>query len=285
MTRSTKPIGMMRRIRVNETLVISRFRGLSGYDDISHFVTTRHGGVSSGTYASMNPCVYTADDVDKVKENLRILSEAVGIVRERIIMPRQVHGNRVRAIDSTFLSLEMAEREKYLDGVDALVTDLPDICVSVSTADCVPILLYSPIRKVIAAVHAGWRGTVAGIAREAVRFMRERYGCESDDLVVGIGPSISPSAFEVGEEVVDAFRGAGFPMDGLLARDPEMGKAHIDLWEANRWCLLEIGVRPERIEIAGICTYACSEDYFSARRLGIKSGRILTGIFMKGMKK
>ena len=142
-----------------------------------------------------------------------------------------------------------------MEGVDALVTNVPDVCVAVSTADCVPVLLYAPDRKVVAAVHAGWRGTVLHIARKAASLMIEAYDCDPAQLVAGIGPSISQAAFEVGEEVVKAFQMAGFPMERILRRNAETQKAHIDLWETNRLQLLEAGLLSEHIEIAGICTY------------------------------
>lgn len=144
-----------------------------------------------------------------------------------------------------------------------------------------PVLLYSPDKKVVAAIHAGWRGTVKRIAQKTAEVMKNVYGCNPSQMFAGIGPSISQKAFEVGEEVVESFAEAKFPMDLLLWRNPATQKGHIDLWEANRLQLVEAGLDTNHIEIAGICTYTDHEDYFSARRLGIKSGRILTGIFLR----
>lgn len=271
----------MMKIQENKQIEVSRFSGLSGYRDISHFTTTRHGGVSTGTYASMNPGIYTEDHPDFIRKNLELLSDTVGISPKNMVIPHQTHEDRVLAIDASFLSLDDEERKLRLEGVDALVTNIPDVCVAVSTADCVPVLLYAPDRKVVAAVHAGWRGTVLRIARKAANFMIEAYDCDPAQLIAGIGPSISQAAFEVGEEVVKAFQAAGFPMERILRRNTETQKAHIDLWESNRLQLLEAGLLSEHIEIAGICTYMRHEDYFSARRLGVKSGRILSGICLK----
>ncbi|QIX63820.1 peptidoglycan editing factor PgeF [Parabacteroides distasonis] len=281
--RNTRNTGTMMKMKIqeNKQIEVSRFSGLSGYRDISHFTTTRHGGVSTGTYASMNPGVYTEDDPGFIRKNLELLSDAVGISLENMVIPHQTHEDRVLAIDASFLSLNDKERKQRLEGVDALVTNVPDVCVAVSTADCVPVLLYAPDRKVVAAVHAGWRGTVLHIARKAASLMIEAYDCDPTQLVAGIGPSISQAAFEVGEEVVKAFQMAGFPMERILRRNAETQKAHIDLWETNRLQLLEAGLLSGHIEIAGICTYIRYEDYFSARRLGVKSGRILTGICLK----
>ena len=167
--RYTRNTGTMMKMKIqeNKQIEVSRFSGLSGYRDISHFTTTRHGGVSTGTYASMNPGVYTEDDPGFIRKNLELLSDAVGISLENMVIPHQTHEDRVLAIDASFLSLNDKERKLRLEGVDALVTNVPDVCVAVSTADCVPVLLYAPDRKVVAAVHAGWRGTVLHIARKA----------------------------------------------------------------------------------------------------------------------
>ena len=242
-----------------------QFPVLSEDCNISHFVTTRQGGVSKGAYASFNPGEYSGDNPEAVRANRKLLSDAIRIPSERIFAPFQVHGAEVRSIEPSFLSLPLEEQQLYMHGVDALVTDVPEVCIAVSTADCVPVLLYAPDVKAVAAVHAGWRGTVLRIAGKT-----------------GIAPSIGPEAFEVGEEVVDAFREAGFEMSCILKRDADTGKAHIDLWEANRLQLLTEGLSAGNIELAGICTYAHPDEFFSARRLGIKSGRILSGIFLRG---
>ena len=168
-----------------------------------------------------------------------------------------------------------------MHGVDALVTNVPGVCIAVSTADCVPVLLYAPDVKTVAAIHAGWRGTVQRIVAKTVRFLIDEYGADPCLMKAGIAPSIGPDAFEVGEEVVDAFREVGFEMPRILKRNVDTGKAHIDLWEANRLQLLSEGLSTGHIELAGICTYTHPDDFFSARRLGIKSGRILSGIIVK----
>ena len=245
----------------------------------------RHGGVSTGNFSSLNPAIYTADDPARVRRNLELLAEAINLVAEReilaperIIMAHQTHDDRSLIIDGSFLACPAEERKERLEGVDALITALPGVCVSVATADCVPVLLYAPDRGVVAAVHAGWRGTVAMIAQKTALRMRAEFGCDLARMRAGIGPSIGPDAFEVGEEVVDAFRAAGFP-GRVFRRNAVSGKAHIDLWEANRAQLLDAGLLAEHMEVAGICTYTRHEDYFSARRLGIRSGRLLSGIF------
>ena len=264
----------------NSPVEVSRYPGLSRFGDISHFVTSRAGGVSEGNYASMNLGLYSGDSRERIDENIRRLMAGLGLEPERLLLPRQVHGCRVAVVDRTLTQLSGVEREARLEGFDALITADPGVCVAVATADCVPVLLYAADKWVVAAVHAGWRGTVLRIAELTIQRMVDAFGCDPRQVWAAIGPSISPSAFEVGEEVVDAFHDAGFDLSRLLLRDPDSGKGHIDLWEANRMSLIRAGLDGDHIELAGICTYERFSDYFSARRLGIQSGRFLSGIYI-----
>lgn len=258
-----------------------QFSGLSGECNISHFITTRHGGVSQGNYASMNPGEYSGDDPESVRMNRQLLSDAIGISPERIFAPFQIHEAEIACIDTRFLSLTLDRQKEELNGKDALVTAVPGICIAVSTADCVPVLVYAPDKNVVAAIHAGWRGTVKQIVAKTVEYMTAHYGCDPSLMLAGIAPSICKESFEVGDEVVEVFRATGVDMNRIMERNTRTGKAHIDLWEANRMQLLQSGLQPEHIEVSGICTYQHHDDFFSARRLGIKSGRILSGIMIK----
>lgn len=257
-----------------------QFPVLSGDCNISHFVTTRQGGVSQGNYASFNPGAYSGDDLNSIRVNRKLLSDAIGIPTECIFAPFQVHGCEICLLSDSFLSLSAEEQAKLLYGVDALITDVPGICVAVTTADCVPVLVYAPDKKVVAAIHAGWRGTVQQIVYKTVRLMESEYGANPSLMLAGIAPSIGQEAFEVGEEVVEAFRETVADLTVLMKRNTLTGKAHIDLWEANRLQLLEAGLQSDHIEVSGICTYTQYDQFFSARRLGINSGRILSGIFL-----
>ena len=238
------------------------------YSNISSFSTTRHGGCGEGAYATFNCTHYCGDRPEHVKANLENLAAFLPERPRVFVIPRQTHTTNVRVVTDV-------PTEEELQDVDAVVTHLKGFCLCVSTADCVPILIYDKVKQVIAAVHAGWRGTVGRIVEKTLEAMKSHYGTDGKDVVACIGPSISLESFEVGDEVYDAFAEAGFDME-RIARKHE--KWHLDLWEANRLQLLAQGVLPEHIEVASICTYQCHEDFFSARRLGIKSGRILSGI-------
>lgn len=245
---------------------------MKAYPNISCFSTTRHGGCSEGEYASFNCNGYCGDTAESVGRNRELLRSLLPDSLIELVIPHQTHSDCVKVVDAAYVGGNVE-----LEGVDALVTDMPGYCLCVSTADCVPVLLYDTCNRVVAAIHAGWRGTVARIVEKTLSVMGRRYGTQGKDIIACIGPSISWEAFEVGDEVYHAFDEAGFDMD-LIAR--RKAKWHIDLWEANRQQLLSAGVRPGQVEVAGICTYHNNFDFFSARRQGIRSGRILSGILI-----
>lgn len=242
-----------------------------------HFSTTIQGGVSRDAYSSFNLSLYSGDDIQHVITNRSRLADAVGISIDRLFIPYQTHGDGILAIDEAFLSLPNEEQISRLNGVDALVTDRENVCIGVTTADCVPVLLFDSGKKVLAAIHAGWKGTVQYIARKAVHEMVDRYGCNAANILAGIAPSISPQIFEVGDEVGKAFADAGFDLSSISFRNPDTGKLHIDLWAANKIQLVDAGIVAENIEIAGLCTHQDSDRFFSARRQTIHSGRMVTG--------
>lgn len=192
--------------------------------------------------------------------------ENLGLRLQDLALPRQTHSCHI---------LEMSRAGRPED-TDAVFTRTPGLCVCVKTADCIPVLLYDDRERCVAAVHAGWRGTVAGIAAKTVRLMTDR----PEHVHAIIGPGISLSRFEVGDEVYEAFRQAGFPMQAIARRFPSSeggDRWHLDLWEANRRQLLEAGVQD--IHIEGICTMT-SPCYYSARRETIDTGRNMNGIFI-----
>ena len=240
-------------------------------------------GEGSGNYDGFNITPYCGDSPLHVAMCRESICAQLSIADSQLILPYQTHSDKVAVIDSHFLQLSDEEQYKALQGIDAVVTALPHICIGVSTADCIPVLLHDTKRDVIAAIHAGWRGTVAMIVYKAIDMMRRVYGSCAGDIDAIIGQGISLEAFEVGDEVYNEFATAGFPMKSIARRYPTTNggtKWHIDLWEANRRLLQQCGVERERIEIAGICTFTHHEEFFSARRLGINSGRIFSGIMI-----
>ena len=194
--------------------------------------------------------------------------EALGFQLEDLALPRQVHSDNV-------LWMHEAGRP---EATDAVITDQPGLPVCVKTADCIPVLLYDTRQRIVAAAHAGWRGTVSRIVQKTVRQM---HPLDPKDLHSIIGPGISLQQFEVGDEVYEAFFAAGFPMERIARRFPSSngeGAWHIDLWDANRFLLQELGV--DDIFVEGTCTRT-SEDFYSARRETINTGRNYNGIVIK----
>ncbi len=243
--------------------------------DVVAFSSTRHGGVSTGNYASFNINAYCGDDAANIAANRQALATLLGIPDRHIIMPHQTHSTHVCRI--------VAPPQSIIEDTDVLMTDVPQLCIGVSTADCIPVLLYDAAHHAVCAVHAGWRGTQQRVVQVAVRAMTEAYGTRPESLRAVIGPGISLDCFEVGDEVYEAFAAAGFDMPTIARKMPFHGqtKWHIDLWACNRQQLIQVGVPDGQIHTAGICTYQHSDDYFSARRLGINSGRIFTAIFSR----
>lgn len=194
-----------------------------------------------------------------------------------VIQGHQVHGDRIAVIDRPDLTRE------DLEGYDAFVCTMPGVAIGVRTADCVPVLLFDPVRHVVAAVHSGWKGTVLKIVRKAVRFMESDFECRPADLRAVIGPAIGPDSFQVGEEVVERFRDAGFPMPSVWSflgpgdGSPMSGGHHIDLFRANAWILEECGILTRNIQVFDIDTYT-DTSFFSARREGTACGRNINAI-------
>ena len=248
------------------------------------FSTTRKGGVSEGNYGELNINEYCGDDLAHIAMNRKLLADKIGIAEDHIVMVHQVHGVEVKKVGSELVSLSDSARKEALEGFDALMTDERGICIGVSTADCIPVLLYDEEHHAVAAIHAGWRGTVACIVCKTVQEMAEAYQTNPRKLKAIVGPGISLENFEVGDEVYEAFLQAVFPMEKIAEQRPSTSqplKWHINLPLCNQLTLQKAGVEEKNIFQSGICTYDQSEEYFSARKLGIQSGRIFTGILLK----
>ena len=174
-----------------------------------------------------------------------------------VVQGHQVHDDRIAVITSPDTTRE------ELDGYDAFITTLENCAIGARTADCVPVLLYDPVRRVVAAVHSGWKGTMKRISQKTIQKLVSDFCVDPANLKAVIGPSISVDAFEVGEEVVEAFLNAGFPQEIVIRTGYQ--KPHIDLWFANRWLLEQMGVRRENIHIEAICSYTNHDTLNSAR--------------------
>lgn len=235
---------------------------------VLHGVLTRHGGVSRGPFHSLNVGRLVGDDPEAVEENhLRTLC-AFHRDPACLAETRQVHGVNIAVIEQNPANaLVITGKRPEADG---LVTDQPGVTLFMRFADCVPVLLFDPQKKVIGLAHAGWRGTVNRVAQNAVAAMQSRYGSRPQDILAGIGPSICADDYPVGEEVVAQVQAAfGADAPGLLRK--ENGKANLDLWAANRLVLEQAGI--QQIEVSGKCTACDVETWFSHRAEGGRTGR------------
>ena len=226
-----------------------------------HGFPTRQGGVSPGKRHSLNLGYRWGDVPENVAENRRRVAMAAGFELSRLQTTRHVHGTRV-----WFVGDELPEPAEF----DVLVSARPGDTLGAFAADCIPILFCDPERRVVAAAHAGWRGTVAGVAAIAVRAMTDRHGSRPEDVRVALGPSIGPCCFEVGPEVVDAFQAALPGVAALVVPGPR--KPHIDLRVATRTMLERAGVRPSHIDDGPPCTRCDADRFFSFRRDGQEGG-------------
>ncbi len=238
---------------------------------ITHALFTRHGGVSPQPWESLNMGGSLGDDSQRVEQNRVNAFRAVGRDPASLYDVWQVHSAEVVCAQAP-----RPPDMPYLEA-DAILTDCPDVTLFMRFADCVPILLFDPLRRVVGLAHAGWQGTVRGVASVAVEAMIAHYGSSPEDIRAAIGPSIGLCHYEVGPEVIEQVRQTfGINAAGLL---PSLNAAvQFDLWNANRLLLERSGVC--QIEIAGICTACHVDDWYSHRGEYGKTGRfgVLIGL-------
>lgn len=228
-----------------------------------HAFTTRRGGVSVGPYASLNLGRVPGDDPSAVDENRRRVLAAFGADPARTAGVWQVHGTTV--VDAADAGDDVQ--------ADAIVATVPGWTLRISVADCVPLLLAAPGRGVVAAVHAGWRGTVAGVVTATLDHLRDRAGVEPSELYAAIGPAISGPRYQVGADVADAFSSAGLPSELVVPDRDAPGRWRASVPGAVRWQLGRAGVAAARIHDVGACTASDPDRFFSHRRDHGATGR------------
>jgi YfiH family protein len=220
------------------------------FPELSAAQSTRHGGVSLAPYHSLNLGKSTTDDPIHVAENRLRFCAALGFHPGQMAWSKQVHGDQIRH----------ATEPGGSEGYDALVTNVPGILLAVSVADCTPILVFDSRNRAVAAIHAGWRGTVSGIVAKTLVFMEQQFGTLSADCYAYVGACIDECSFEVGDEVAAEF-------DERFKRfDTERGKYFVDLKKANAAQLQAFGIPETQIEVSPYCTMLHSADFFSHRK-------------------
>ncbi|MEJ2722824.1 MAG: peptidoglycan editing factor PgeF [bacterium] len=247
--------------------------------NVTNVVTSRARGRSGGPYASFNLAFHVGDDANAVLDNRATIAQLLGFEPEDLTVSRQVHGSSVAVVGSKDRGRGGVIEDDAIPDTDAMITRALDTPLAVLVADCVAVSLYDPGTHAVGIVHAGWAGTAKRIVQKTIGKMAGEFGTQPADLIAGVSPSIGACHYPVGDDVASVFEGE-FGVEtatGFLQKEEARG-AHLDLWECNRYQLLESGVRPDSIEIAGWCT-VCRNDLFYSHRAEGKTGRF-AGIVM-----
>lgn len=227
---------------------------------VPHCFTTRLGGVSTGSQASLNLAIGRGDSEANVRRNLRILTEALGVDMDKLVLTRQIHSDIVRVVTAADCA---GPFHRDYPECDALVTDTPGVSLLVFTADCTPLLFYDPVTGAVGAAHAGWRGTAQAIGAKTVEAMVRSFGSRPEDIRAAIGPNIGFCHFETDADVPQAMLDAFGPEAEEYIR-PNGEKYLLDLKAINAFALRRAGVR--HIEVSDSCTM-CSPDTFWSHRV------------------
>jgi YfiH family protein len=258
----------VRRLGDLDVLTWAAFDGL-GLDAV---VTTRHGGVSQGPYASLNLGLHVGDDDKVVVANRRRAAAALGAGLSDMVFCNQSHGREVRVVTAEDRGRGTLSLADAVGSTDALVTTQPGIVLVVMVADCVPIVLYDPVAHVLACVHAGWRGTVARVSEAAVEVM-STLGSRPADVVACLGPAIAPDRYQVGAEVAEAAQRYLGAHATQVLRPDGTDRWLFDLWAANRVVLREAGLRDDNVHVAAEPTGAAGSGMFFSDRAARPCGR------------
>ncbi|MGQ8873924.1 peptidoglycan editing factor PgeF [Paenibacillus sp. TSA_86.1] len=250
--------------------------------------TTRHGGIGQEPYATLNCAYHVGDDAGAVLENRRLVTRKLSFPLEAWTCGEQVHGKDVAVITSKDRGRGLLDRQSALQDTDGLVTNVPGVLLTSFYADCVPLYFYDPAKQVVGLAHAGWKGTVAGIAVSMVEMMEQEYGSRREDIRAAIGPSIGDCCYEVDEAVMKHVR---VWLDGPEGNDKcnplaskqiytsaANGKTMLNLKECNRHIMMKAGILPDHIECTTWCTSCHPELFFSYRKENGITGRMASWI-------
>jgi YfiH family protein len=257
---------------------ISFFKNQPG---VAHRVTTRTGGVSRGACASLNLGFRPHDDPEAVQENRARVCRMISADPAALACGEQVHGSHVAVVFERDRGSGALDPSTRIPSTDALITDISGIPLLVLIADCAAVGLYDPVNKAIGIAHAGWRGTAAGIAAETVAAMRQSFGSKPRDMLAAVSPCIGRCCYEVGADVIRAFRKFfGEPAEQFFTLN-KGGGTYLDLEQANTYQLTNMGLKREHIETTGLCT-ACHTDLFYSHRVeGSATGRFGSVIMLR----
>lgn len=240
-----------------------QFEGLNQYSEVQHAVFTRLGGSSQGAFSSLNVGSAVGDDPAAVDSNLARIYRTLELTAQQVVTARQVHGAQIACV-------AIPQQGSSIPTTDGLIAREQGIALLLRFADCQPLLLYDAQRHAIGLVHAGWRGVMAGVVPSAVSALQRAFGCQPQDLLACLGPSIGPCCYEVGADMVAHMEHAFGTHDGLLLRQSD-GSLHFDLPAAVRRQLQDTGV--QRIESSSLCTACRTDEFYSHRAEHGHTGR------------
>lgn len=248
-------------------------------DFVTQAVSTRLGGHSLNS--DLNLALHTGDDPKVVIENRRDFCCVLGLSDKEIVTPQQVHGERIVYVTEEDCGRGAWDYEDAIPNCDALITDRPNVALMLCFADCVPVLFVDPVNRAIGISHAGWKGSAKKIGQKTLLRMQTEFGTDPRKCLVGIAPSIGPCCYEVDDYVADEFRKEYESLDAFFYATKTDGKYRLDLWQANRIQLEEIGVPSDNIISADICTACNARMLFSYRAEHGKTGRIAAVLSIK----
>lgn len=248
----------------NKGVPFLTYNRLSQIDFIRHAFSTKHGGVSTDEWTSMNFAFSRGDKPENVIENYKIFSDAVGFDYNSLVTSSQDHNTYVRPVTKNECGIGIW-REKDMLSVDALITNEPNVTLVTHYADCTPLFFVDTVGKAIGLAHAGWRGTVGRIGEEVIKKMTSLYGTHPKDVVVAIGPAISKCCYEVDKDCAENFYNLKDLDNSKFIFPKNDGKYMIDLLETNRQIVMKAGVKKENIVLSDLCTKCNSNLLWSHR--------------------
>lgn len=255
------------------------FPGFDKLLGVTALFTTRRGGVSKGCCATWNFGAHELDAPENIRENFRLLADVLEIPEDHMVRTSQTHTTNIRIVTKDDMGKGIT-RERDYDDIDGLMTNVPGIALITGHADCNAVFFYDPVKKVIAMVHSGWRGTLGGISKNCADMMKEQFGCRAQDIYVGIGPALCQDCFEVDEDVALAF----FSKNGKYAEFAEQKgkKYYLHLKEIIKEDLDAEGFDREKIFDMGLCTKCRGDLFFSHRGQKGKRGIMAAAILLTG---
>ena len=251
-------------MKVMNKPLIKTFAIFKNFPNLVHGFSTRLGGISRPPFDSLNLGLSTADSPQAVRENRRLFFQALGISQKQVVFPQQIHS----------ANIQIVSQAGTVADCDALITDRPGVYLSIQTADCFPVFLYAPRHKAVAIIHSGWRGTARNIAGKTVEMLKAHFGVQPQHLFAAIGPGVQKNCYQVDRSVISFFSPEFYVPDGS-------DRFLLDLQGAIRRQLQREGIPDDHIECDTDCTHCRTDLYYSYRRDGQQSGRMMGIIGLK----